>query len=131
MLEKFKSFLANDTLFYGVLLILVAGASFGLGRQSVSVTDSQNIVIKQDKIKEQTSAVANSVPTPAVTETKDSLTPTATPIVVVGSKAGTKYHLPDCPGAKQIKSDNLVTFESIDAAKAAGYTAAANCPGLK
>jgi hypothetical protein len=131
MLEKFKSFLANDTLFYGVLLILVAGASFGLGRQSVSVTDSQNIVIKQDKINVTSPEVGNSVPIPASAEQKDNILQAAAAIVVVGSKSGTKFHLPDCPGAKQIKSDNLITFESIDAAKAAGYTAAANCPGLK
>jgi methylphosphotriester-DNA--protein-cysteine methyltransferase len=48
-------------------------------------------------------------------------------VVVVGSKTGRRYHLPDCPGAKRIKPANLITFESIEAAKAAGYTPAANC----
>jgi hypothetical protein len=50
---------------------------------------------------------------------------------VVASKTGTKYHLPSCPGAKQISAKNLVVFESIEAAKRAGLTAAANCPGLQ
>ena len=51
--------------------------------------------------------------------------------VVVASKSGTKYHLPTCSGAKSIKPDNLITFASIAEAEAAGYTPAANCPGLK
>ena len=49
---------------------------------------------------------------------------------VVASKNGTKYHLPSCPGAKQISSANLITFSSIAAALAAGYAPASNCPGL-
>jgi methylphosphotriester-DNA--protein-cysteine methyltransferase len=49
---------------------------------------------------------------------------------VVASKSGTKYHLPTCPGAKQIKSTNLITFNSKQEAEAAGYTPASNCPGL-
>lgn len=50
---------------------------------------------------------------------------------VVGSKNGTKYHYPWCAGAKQISSKNLITFESIEKARAAGYTPASNCKGLK
>ncbi len=50
---------------------------------------------------------------------------------VVASKNGTKYHLPTCPGAKQISEKNKITFKSIEEARAAGYTPAANCKGLK
>ncbi len=49
---------------------------------------------------------------------------------VVGSKNGSKYHLPECSGAKNIKEENKVWFASVEEAKARGYTAAANCPGL-
>lgn len=50
---------------------------------------------------------------------------------VVGSKNGTKYHFPWCAGAKQISEKNLITFNSIEEARAKGYTPAANCKGLK
>jgi len=46
---------------------------------------------------------------------------------VVASKNGTRYHLPTCPGARTIKEVNRITFASEAAAKAAGYTRAANC----
>jgi len=50
---------------------------------------------------------------------------------VVASKSGTKYHYPWCAGAKQISAKNLITFNSIEEARAAGYTPASNCKGLK
>ena len=50
---------------------------------------------------------------------------------VVGSKNSTKYHYPWCAGAKQIAPQNLITFNSIEEARAKGYTPAANCKGLK
>jgi len=49
---------------------------------------------------------------------------------VVGSKNSDKYHLPDCPGAKQISEENKIWFDSIEAAEKAGYKPAGNCPGL-
>jgi hypothetical protein len=48
----------------------------------------------------------------------------------VASRSGKKYHRPDCGGAKQIKEENKIWFETAAAAQAAGYTPAANCPGL-
>lgn len=49
---------------------------------------------------------------------------------VVGSKNSDKYHLPDCPGAKQISEQNKIWFDSITDAEKAGYKPAGNCPGL-
>ncbi len=48
----------------------------------------------------------------------------------VGSKKGTKYHLPWCPGAKTMNEANKIWFESKEAAEAAGYTPAGNCKGI-
>tara|TARA_B100000508_G_scaffold133216_1_gene122895 strand:- start:5234 stop:5575 length:342 start_codon:yes stop_codon:yes gene_type:complete len=113
MREKLKSFLADDALFYTILVLLVAVISFGLGQRSVS-TDS----VAQNK--------AGVVFTDVVeTESGEE------GVKVVGSKSGTKYHLLDCPGAEQMKEDNKVFFDSIDLAEAAGYSPAANCPGLQ
>lgn len=50
---------------------------------------------------------------------------------VVGSRTGSKYHYPWCSGAQRINPANLVTFPSIEEARAAGYTPASNCKGLR
>lgn len=51
--------------------------------------------------------------------------------LVVGSKNSNKYHFPWCSGAKRIKAENIVSFTSFEAARAAGYGPASNCPGLQ
>lgn len=50
---------------------------------------------------------------------------------VVASKSGTKYHYPWCSGAARISAANKITFSTITAARAKGYTPASNCPGLE
>jgi Metal binding domain of Ada len=134
MLQKLKSFLANDQLFYGVLLILIAVASFGLGRLSVTSQKSSEKPLISKEILTPAATIEAVSPATTSKATVDPSSPPTRPHqsgVVVGSKTGTKYHLPDCPGAKRIKPANLITFESVEAAKAAGYTPASNCPGLQ
>lgn len=53
-----------------------------------------------------------------------------TPHNYVASKTGKKYYLPSCSGAKRIKEENKVWFDTKAAAEAAGYTAASTCKGL-
>lgn len=138
MLQKLKSFLANDAVYYSALVILVAVASFGLGRQSVVEKSHENSLKTQNPVTLTPQAVQ--APTPAPNPSA----PTVVPIngqsaavvgaiagEVVASKSGSKYHLPTCPGAKQIKPENIISFESPVAAQAAGYTPAANCKGLQ
>jgi hypothetical protein len=48
----------------------------------------------------------------------------------VASKNGTKYHLPWCGSAKQIKEENKIWFKTKADAEAAGYTPASNCKGI-
>ena len=135
MLEKLKSFLGNDLIFHGVLLVLVSAASFSFGR--LSVLDDKEAKMPIIGGQNGAGAAILAAPTPPLTaSTTDIAAPAPKPettgkTVVVGSKSGTKYHLPDCPGAKRIKPENLITFESIEAAKAAGYSAASNCKGLQ
>ena len=118
MYEKLKAFLHDDTLFTVFLLLLVGIVSFGLGRQSMleSAPESSNIPVLQELAPLQVSNV---------------LEYTEGDIQVVGSKSGTKYHLFNCPGAKQIKVSNRIEFVSTNAAEAAGYSPAANCAGLQ
>jgi hypothetical protein len=133
--EKLKSFVADDTLYTAVLLIMVAIASFGLGRQSVieskptkTIENKAAVVLSQPTVVSRTLAPAP-LPVTAIEDTE-----TEGPVSdgeVVASKSGTKYHLPTCSGAKTIKPENLITFTSRAEAEAAGYTPAANCKGLQ
>lgn len=117
MLEKLKSFLLNDSIFFAVLLILVAVSSFLLGRFSISgqlpvvSNESPGLVV-----------LASSTEIAAVSETNYQL---------VASKSGAKYHLLSCPGASQIKESNKIFFASRADAEAAGFQPAANCPDLQ
>ncbi len=125
MLEKLKSWLADDTLYIAVLLVLVGVVSFLLGQQSVTTQISGS---------EGVGAVVVSEPPPSALvspHATSSLHLEAETTVVVASKSGERYHLPDCPGAKQISDKNLISFSTIEAAEAAGYSPAANCPGLR
>lgn len=46
---------------------------------------------------------------------------------VIASKTGTKYYLPSCASASRISEENKIWFASVELAKTAGYTPAANC----
>jgi Metal binding domain of Ada len=127
MWEKLKSIIQNDQVFYSFLVLIVGCASFALGRLSVgglTSTSGPQIEIKTQEVEKV-----------QITQTKAPLSvgtgASEGGLVVVASKTGSKYHLPNCPGASQIKPDNLITFQSAAAATAAGYTPAANCPGLR
>jgi hypothetical protein len=113
----------KDDWFIILTVILVALISFGIGR--LTTPQSEPVLIKnlekasiEDLNVEQSSSVPTGVGT---TEDKGR---------VVGSKNSDKYHLPDCPGAKQISEQNKIWFNSIEEAEKAGYKPAANCPGL-
>jgi len=130
MLEKLKSLVENDQVFYSLLIILVAIVSFWLGRLSVDLPEPETsrVQVIYPQNSPQTS------PKAATYNSERELTSnTNQPSVgvVVGSRSGDKYHLPTCPGAKQIKPENLVSFSSVAAAVAAGYKPAANCPQLQ
>lgn len=116
MSRKIKSFMADDRIFYSIVILIVAGASFGLGRLSV-----------QQSVGESAAAVAPVVFTDAPVVDKEAITAGR---AVVGSKKGTKYHLPTCTGASQIAEENKITFASEEEARSFGYSPAGNCPEL-
>lgn len=117
IMDKIKQFLADDSLFFGLLMLLVAVTAYGLGKHSV----------------------VEPVPleaTPMITLTETDVGETALPTepsasAIVASKNGSKYHYSWCPGASQMKDENKIYFDSIEAARAAGYEPAANCEGLE
>lgn len=115
MTDIIKRFISEDVYFYSVLLVLIAVVSFGLGRASTVSSSSS---------KEPTIQVSEVVLTPTSSSAQETVGQ------LVGSRNGTKYHALWCPGAGQIKDENKVFFQSAAAARAQGYTPAANCEGL-
>lgn len=127
MLEKLKSLLLNDHLFFGLIVVLVGVSSFALGRASVvSIGELGLSHTSVSRITASESEFTANKPT----ETNQTAT-SSNNILLVASKSGTKYHLENCSGGKQIKEANKIFFTSRQAAEAAGYKPAANCPGLQ
>lgn len=126
MLSKLKNFVKDNgsDIFVILVIILVTLIAFGIGRltapktEPIQIKNLEKASIEDLDIKNQGKVY------PPATEQSDVGR-------VVGSKNSDKYHLPDCPGAKQISEQNKIWFDSIEAAEKAGYKPAGNCPGLK
>ena len=123
MLSRFKKIINKDDVFIIIAVVLVALIAFGIGRLSAPKTEPIQIknlekASVQDIVPEQKEGTIQGE---NQGEYKGQ---------VVGSKNSDKYHLPDCPGAKQISEQNKVWFDSITEAEKAGYKPASNCPGL-
>lgn len=128
--KPFRDFLIHADTILVFIIIGTASASFLLGRGS--------------SVREQIPCVVNSVlstTTPnVVIDTPVSSTTQNVSIIgaksevqhtqYVASKSGTKYHLLWCAGAKQIKEENKIFFNSTEEAKNAGYAPASNCKGI-
>ncbi len=111
-------------LFLSLVILLVSALSFGIGRLTAQPA-GQGIKIEYDPSLSAAAAPLTSESFPRKDSAPSSLsTPSGS---VVASKSGSKYHYPSCPGAKQIKESNKISFPSAQAAEAAGYTLAANC----
>ena len=117
-------------------LLLTNLLAFGFGRLTIQAGEVQPILVDYQPQTNINIATKNS---PQKTQTDPEVQPRA-PLrlnlgnnigIVVASKNGIKYHLPTCPGAKQIKESNKISFASPEQATLAGYTPASNCPGLK
>lgn len=117
--------LNRQDIFVAVLIVFVGMASFGLGRLSKQETIREPVRI------ENAVSAGGAGQIPQVETGKGSI---AGSMVsgggYVASRNGTKYHLPWCSGAQNIKEENKIWFDAKEEAEAAGYTPAANCEGL-
>ncbi|MBI2097328.1 MAG: hypothetical protein HYT46_00090 [Candidatus Vogelbacteria bacterium] len=102
-----------------VNFLLLAVLSFGLGRLTKIDESREPVRIESAGLAAQ---VAGSEPPEIKTDRQSGQ--------LVGSKNGGKYHYPWCAGAARIKEENKIWFQDTEEAKRAGYTPAANCPGL-
>lgn len=118
-------------IFTMLLIVLVGIASFGLGR--LSATDRRGSIevlpSLTGTLEAQNAPQTGTSAASALSASVGSVT--ASQGNFVASKSGAKYHYPWCSGAKRIKDENKVWFDTAEAARAAGYTPAANCPGLE
>jgi len=125
MLSHLKNYFKSNQsdLFIIAVIVLVALICFGIGRLTAPKTEPIQIKgLEQASVEDLSGEQSSFVPTDVgTTEDKGA---------VVGSKNSDKYHLPDCPGAKQISEQNKIWFASIEEAEKAGYKPAGNCPGL-
>ena len=126
--KKIKGFIEEreKDIFIGLLVLVTALGSFGLGR--LSRLEERKTPIKIENINNTALVGVNSV---QEKETKNNNNLVGEPESYVASKNSTKYHRLDCPGAKAIKDTNKIWFTSIEEARKAGFTPAGNCPGLK
>lgn len=111
---KIKNWTEGAVAEWGMIAIvmLLGLASFGLGRLS-ALEEARPAVAIRD-------AATNTGPRPI-----------AIGGLVVASRSGSAYHFPWCPGAETIAERNKIWFKSEEAARAAGFSPAKNCKGLR
>lgn len=109
----------------GIIIVSSAG-TFALGR--LSALEPGAVFIEQRATVD--GALTDTSEEKEIVPREDFLVPEGSG-GVVASKSGTKYHFPWCAGARSIKDENKIFFESIGAAREAGYAPADNCKGLE
>ncbi len=132
--SNFKRLLTGSDVLGAGILIIVGIGSFLLGKTWESTPEAQIIhretgaVIQATEPEEST--ISEEAPVSPKIEVKAASAAVPVEGGYVASKNGTKYHLPWCGGAKRILEENKVWFRTKEEAIAAGYTPAANCPGI-
>lgn|SRR3989344_5633185 len=128
-LQKIKQFLSGDkgkAFYITLLIIMVSGSSFGLGRLSKTLVSMEPVRIEY----EAQSLVANATQIgpkaglPA--ETSASAGDSATGLFVA-SRRGKKYYPIKCSAASTLKEDNKIFFNTEAEAQSAGYTISSSC----
>lgn len=117
-----------DDLFLGLIIILVAFGSFGLGRLSKIEGSKVPIrVVNAPEIGSETLSGKVGGNTQGASVARSTKTNKGD---LVASKNGTRYYYPWCSGVSRISPANMIYFSSKAEAEAQGYTASATCKGL-
>jgi len=106
---------ATYELAVALIIIFVGVSSFGLGRLSALENEQFDVYIENPSDTQLEGMAIEALEN----EGK-----------YVGSKNGSSYHLPWCPGAQRILPKNQIWFDTIEEAENAGYNPAGNCKGL-
>lgn len=123
--EKIKKILKKNYLLI-ISVILISFFSFQLGKLSKMSIKKPIIIEQGSNIFESYNNQTNSSENYVKNASGKSFIPTGQFKVVV-SKNSNKYHYPWCPGAKRIKPENQIWFNSAEEAEKAGYIKAKNC----
>ncbi len=127
MFEKITKLIKQNeselVLLLGVILISII--SFAAGRLLAPGQDVRPISIER-----LAPASSNSAFNSIISDDAAQVLAGRTAGKFVASKNSTKYHLPDCTGAKRIAEHNKIWFNSREEAESLGYQPASNCPGL-
>jgi len=123
----------GTALYIALIIILVGVGAFFLGRLSVLEQSQSGINIVGERVSASAIEAAKDIASTTAPQSDESEGAGGHVMAggVVASKSGTKYHFPWCAGAGSIKEGNKIWFESSEAARKAGYTAASNCKGLQ
>lgn len=114
-----------DDLFLGLIIILVAFGSFGLGR--LSKIEGPKTPIRIENAPEIT---ADTFKAGAAVNTQGASIADTQSAQLVASKSGKRYYYPWCTGVQKITESNRVYFASKTEAEARGYTPSSTCKGL-
>ena len=113
-----------EKVWLGIAFILVAVLAFEAGWLKRSLGESEPLIITTPESlpavlvpARQTTIETKTLPSPASVQGSEGM---AT-CMFVGSKKSNKYHAPTSRCAKQIKAENRLCFDSVEAAKAKGY----------
>jgi hypothetical protein len=119
LLNKIKSKINFDKQVFLLIIvvILVGGSSFGLGRLSVNREVEDNIIIENIENKVVNEQETGYNKEEALNSEKR----------YVASKNGTKYYSRDCSGANRIKLENQIWFKNREDAEKSGFTYSSTC----
>jgi len=137
IVQKIKRWTQTPEIITVAIIVLVGLASFGLGRLSALESKREPVrILRAQVAEENVKHPMSNISREGANESSSSGLQLPTSNFqsggqLVGSKNGTKYHFPWCSGAERIKEENKKWFDSIAAARAAGYSPAANCKGLE
>lgn len=128
ILSKFSRLIKSlqQEIFLGSCIILISIISYNLGqinslkKTAITFKESGEGNVENSNLKADIFKAADNIP-------HSTLNPQKLDTRVVVSKNSTKYHYSWCPGAKRIKPDNQIWFNSDKEAESRGYVLAGNC----
>jgi hypothetical protein len=136
ILAKIRNLVENnrEELFLVAVILLVALASFGLGRLSALESSEGGYgeleVVSAPVSDEELAELAEKVRLAGEDGAAALEAGESGPTEIVGNKNSKIFHRADCSGARNMSEANKIYFASVEAAVAAGYRPAGNCPGL-
>jgi hypothetical protein len=128
--EKLKVSLSHE-IFVILLIILVALASFGLGR--LSALEGKRVPVRIEGGNQSATlqgGQTSSKVAPSAGNLQTTLPGNESLKSYVASRSGKKYYAPWCTAVKRIADTNKVWFASREEAESKGYTPASNCKGM-